>query len=127
MVEGIVLVGESCTVGSRLVDVLHRFLELSLRCGVIAFILRSHRSVDVMIQSLHHGLHVHSLSVRGRGGLLDVVLILRSRTAPEESTETDESSLAEFAEDDNHYGDEQDWDAKGEGVPGSKQPSLGPI
>ena len=121
------LVGESCTVGSRLVDVLHCFLELSLRCGVIAFILRSHRSVDVMIQSLHHGLHVHSLSVRGRGGVLGVVLILRSCTAPDESTETDESSPAEFSEDDAHYGNEEGWDAEGEGVPGSKQPSPGPI
>ena len=83
--------------------------------------------MDVMIQSLHHGLHVHSLSMRGRGGLLDVVLILRSCTAPDESTKTDESSPAELAGEDNHYGDEKGWDAEGEGVPGSKQPSLGPI
>ena len=80
-----------------------------------------------MIQSLHHGLHVHSLSVRGRGGVLGMILILRSCIAPDGSTKTDEPSPAELAGEDNYYGDEKGWDSKGEGVPRAKQPSPGPI
>ena len=82
MVEGIVLVGESCTVYSRLVHTLHHFLELSLRCSIVAFFLSNHRTVGVSIQALHHGLHIHSLSERGRRGVLGVVWVFRSCTAP---------------------------------------------
>ena len=80
-----------------------------------------------MIQSLHHGLHVHSLSVRGGGGVLGVIWTFRSCTAPAQSTETDESPPAELAGEDNDYCDEKGWDSRGEGVPGAKESSLGPI
>ena len=99
------LVGESCMVHSRLVHTLHRFLELSLRCSIVAFFLSNHRTVGVSIQVLHHGLHIHGLSERGGGGVLGVVWVFRSFTAPAQSTETDESPPAELAGEDDDDGD----------------------
>ena len=99
------LVGESCTVYSRLIHTLHCFLELSHRCSIVAFFLSNHRTVGVSIQALHHGLHIHGLSVRGGGGVLGVARVFRSCAAPAQSTETYESPPAELAGEDNDDGD----------------------